>query len=82
MVEAVQAFERAVKVSPSVGRLLALAAVYRQAGREWDAEASEQQALRYPPKTIYDFTQLENFQRNRSQTRTRSAPPAGATGPS
>jgi protein O-mannosyl-transferase len=82
MVEAVQAFERAVKVSPSVGRLLALAAVYRQAGREWDADAAEQQALRYPPKTIYDFTQLESFQRNRAQTRTRTAPAVGANGPS
>lgn len=81
MPEAVNAFERAVKVSPSVGRLLALGAIYRQAGREWDADAAEQKALRYPPKTIYDFTQLETFQRNRAQTRTRSAP-TGATGPS
>jgi protein O-mannosyl-transferase len=80
MGDAVQAFERAVKAGPAVGRLLALASMYRQVGREWDAEATEQQALRYPPKTVYDFTQLETFQKNRVQTRTRSAP-AGANGP-
>jgi protein O-mannosyl-transferase len=80
MPDAVQAFERAVKAGPAVGRLLALASMYRQVGREWDAEATEQQALRYTPKTTYDFTQLEAFQRSRAQTRTRSIP-TGVTGP-
>jgi tetratricopeptide (TPR) repeat protein len=77
MTDAVQAFERAVKAGPAVGRLLALASIYRQVGREWDAEATEQQALRYTPKTAYDFTQLESFHKNRDQTRTRTRP----TGP-
>jgi tetratricopeptide (TPR) repeat protein len=80
MPDAVQAFERAVKAGPAVGRMLALASMYRQVGREWDAEATEQQALKYPPKTVYDFTQLESFQKNRNQTRTRSIP-SGGNGP-
>ena len=79
MPEAVNAFERAVKASP------AWAVCWRLAPFTVRSVANgmltlRNRRLRYPPKTIYDFTQLETFQKNRAQTRTRSAP-AGANGP-
>ena len=74
MAEAVNAFERAVLVGPSVGRFLALASTYRQAGRLWDAQAAEQQAMRLTPQTPYDFNMLDSFMRTKTQSRSRSAP--------
>lgn len=74
MNDAVQAFERAVQVAPAVGRYLTLASIYRQVGREGDAQTAEEQALRIPPKTAHDFTVLEGWQKSRDQTRARPAP--------
>jgi cytochrome c-type biogenesis protein CcmH/NrfG len=70
--EAVDAFERAVLAGPSVGRVLALASTYRQAGRVSDAEAAEDQALKLTPRTPYDFTMLDSFNKSREQSRSRS----------
>jgi protein O-mannosyl-transferase len=70
--EAVNAFERAVLVGPSVGRVLALASTYRQAGRVWDAQAAEEQAMRLTPRTPYDFTMLDSFNKTKEQSRARS----------
>lgn len=75
MPEAIDAFERAVLTEPNVGSILALASTYRQAGRLWDAQAAEQQAMRLPPKTPYDFFMLDGLKTAREQgTRSRSAP--------
>lgn len=74
MGDAVKAFERAVQVAPAVGRYLALASIYHQVGREADALKAEEEALKMPPRTAYDYTLLENFQRAREQqSRSRSA---------
>jgi hypothetical protein len=76
MTEAVEAFERAVLTKPEVGSILALASTYRQAGRLWDAQAAEQQAMRLPPRTPYDFFMLAGFKGAGEQgTRSRSAQP-------
>ena len=75
MPEAIDAFERAVLTSPNVGSILALASSYRQAGRFSDAQAAEQQAMRLPPKTPYDFFMLDGIKTAREHgTRSRSAP--------
>lgn len=75
MPEAINAFERAVLAGPGVGRMLALASTYRQAGRQWDAEAAEQQAMRLTPRTPYDFFMLDAIKNARGEsTRSRSAP--------
>jgi protein O-mannosyl-transferase len=71
--EAVNAFERALLAGPGVGRYLALASTYRRAGRLWDAEAAERQAMKIPPRTSYDFTMLEAFKSTMEQSRSRSS---------
>lgn len=68
--EAVKAFERAVQVEPTLGRYLLLATTYRNVGRIWDAENAEQQGLKLPPRTPYDFAMLETFH---ASTRSRQA---------
>lgn len=67
MEQAVASFERAVEVAPGAGRYLALAAIYRRVGRQWDAQLAEERALKIPPKTAYDFTMLDAFQQARAQ---------------
>jgi protein O-mannosyl-transferase len=74
MKEAVQAFERAVEVGPGAGRYLALASIYRQVGRVWDAESAEQQALRIPPQTPYDYHMLDTYRKTLENSRSRTSP--------
>ncbi len=66
--EAIDAYERAVLIEPSVGRMLALASVYRQANRLKDAELMERQALQYPPRSSYDETMLRALSDFRSRS--------------
>jgi Flp pilus assembly protein TadD len=70
--EAVSAFERAASDNPGPGRVLTLAQMYRKAGRVRDAEAAEQQALKLPPRSPYDFAMLETFNRSGQQQRSRT----------
>ncbi|MGH9632553.1 MAG: hypothetical protein ACRD7E_29965, partial [Bryobacteraceae bacterium] len=72
--EAVKAFERAVQVAPAVGRYLALASAYRQAGRIQEAEAAEQEGLKLEPQTPYDLAMVDAL-KAREQSRSRTAPP-------
>ena len=68
--EAADSLERAVLLEPSAGRMLALAAVYRESNRPEDADATEQQAFKFPPKSSYDVAMLRAFNfRARSETR-------------
>lgn len=68
--EAAEAVERAVLLEPSAGRILALASIYRQASRVADADTTEQQAFKFPPRNSYDVAMLRAFNfRSRSDAR-------------
>ena len=66
--EAIDAYERAVLIEPSLGRMLALASVYREANRLTDAQVMERQALQYPPRSSYDETMLRALNDFRSRS--------------
>jgi tetratricopeptide (TPR) repeat protein len=72
--EAIEKYERAAKIAPSVGRYLKLAMAYHHAGATEQAEQAASQGLRLEPRTPYDRLALSDYQSSLGNRRSRIVP--------